>query len=61
MNVSIQTNAAKTQYDDVTIENLRGNVLIQNGTLKLSNGTLGIIGATAKMEAMYRNEGTQKA
>ncbi|MCU4190194.1 hypothetical protein M9Q43_13605 [Flavobacterium sp. HXWNR29] len=61
LNVAIQTNAAKTQYDDVTIENLRGNVLIQNGTLKLSNGTLGIIGATAKMEAMYKNEGTQKA
>ena len=61
LNVSIQTNAAKTQYDDVTIENLRGNILIQNGILKLSNGTLGIIGATAKMDAMYKNEGTQKA
>ena len=61
LNVSIQTNAVKTQYDDVTIENLRGNVQIQNGTLKLSNGTLDIIGATAKMDAMYKNEGTQKA
>ena len=61
LNVAIQTNAAKTQYDDVTIENLRGNVQIQNGTLKLSNGTLDIIGATAKMDAMYKNEGTQKA
>ena len=61
LNVAIQTNAAKTQYDDVTIENLRGNILIQNGILKLSNGTLGIIGATAKMDAMYKNEGTQKA
>lgn len=61
LNVSIQTNATKTQYDDVTIENLRGNVQIQNGTLKLSNGTLDIIGATAKMDAMYKNEGTQKA
>ncbi|MCW1147372.1 AsmA-like C-terminal region-containing protein [Flavobacterium lacisediminis] len=61
LNVSIQTNAAKTQYEDVTIENLRGNVLIQNGTLHLSKGTLGIIGATAKMDAFYKNEGTQKA
>ena len=61
LNVSIQTNAAKTQYDDLVIENLRGNLLIQNGSLKLSNGTLGIVGATAKMEAMYKNEGTQKA
>lgn len=61
LNVAIQTNAAKTQYDDVTIENLRGNILIQNGKLKLSNGTLDIIGATAKMDAIYKNEGSQKA
>jgi AsmA protein len=61
LNVSIQTNAVKTIYDDITIENLRGNILIQNGILKLSNGSLGIIGATAKMEALYKNEGTQKA
>ena len=43
LNVSIQTNAVKTIYDDITIENLRGNILIQNGILKLSNGSLGII------------------
>lgn len=61
LNVSIQTNAAKTQYDDITIENLSGNILIENGTLKLTNGTIGIIGATAKMDAFYKNEGTQKA
>ena len=61
LNVSIQTNAAKTQYDDVTIENLKGNLVIQNGSLRLSNSSLGIIGATAKMDAFYKNEGTQKA
>ncbi len=61
LNVSIQTNAVKTKYDDITIENLSGNLLIQNGSLKLSNGTLGIIGATAKMDAFYKNEGKQKA
>ncbi|WP_445720080.1 hypothetical protein [Flavobacterium sp.] len=61
LNIAIQTNALKTQYDDVTIENLRGKLIIQNGSLQLSNSSLGIIGATAKMEAMYKNEGTQKA
>ena len=61
LNVSIQTNAIKTKYDDVIIENLSGNLLIQNGSLKLSNGTLGIIGATAKMDAFYKNEGKEKA
>ena len=61
LDVTIQTNALKTKYDDITIDNLRGNLLIQNGSLKLTNGNLGIIGATAKMEAFYKNEGTQKA
>lgn len=61
LNISIQTNATKTQYDDITIENLRGNLIIQNGTLQLSNSSLGIIGAIAKMDAFYKNEGTQKA
>lgn len=61
LNVFIQTNAVKTQYDDVTIENLKGNLVIQNGSLQLSNSSLGIIGATAKMDAFYKNEGTQKA
>lgn len=61
LNVSIQTNVAKTKYDDVIIENLSGNLIIQNGSLKLSNGTLGIIGSTAKMDAFYKNEGKEKA
>lgn len=61
LNISLQTNALKMQYDAVTISNLKGNLLIQNGSLKLSNGTLTVIGATAKMEAMYKNEGTKKA
>ena len=61
LNVSIQTNAVKTQYDDITIENLKGNLVIQNGSLQLLNSSLGIIGATAKMDAFYKNEGTQKA
>jgi len=59
--VSIQANVVKTQYDDLIIDNLKGNLIIQNGSLKLSNGTIGIIGATAKMDASYKNEGTQKA
>ena len=61
LNVSIETNAVKTRYDDITIENLKGKLVIQNGSLQLSNSSLGIIGATAKMDAFYKNEGTQKA
>jgi AsmA protein len=61
LDLSFQANAAKTVFNDITIENLRGNLVIQNGSLKLSNGNLGIIGATAKMDAFYKNEGSQKA
>ena len=61
LNVSVATHALKTQYDDITIANLKGNLTIQNGSLKLSNGSLDIIGANAKMDAFYKNEGTQKA
>uniref|UniRef100_UPI004049DC52 hypothetical protein n=1 Tax=Flavobacterium sp. TaxID=239 RepID=UPI004049DC52 len=59
--VSIQANVLQTKYDDLIIENLKGKITIENGVLKLSNGNLGIIGATAKMAASYKNEGTQKA
>lgn len=61
LNVLIQTNATKTKFDDLIIQNLKGNLAIQNGSLKLTNGNLGIIGATAKMNAFYKNEGKQKA
>ncbi len=61
LNVSIQTNALKTQFDDLIISNLKGNLVLQNGSLKLSNGSIGIIGATAKMDAFYKNEGSKKA
>ena len=61
LDLSLQANATKTVFNDITIENLRGNFVIQNGSLQLSNGNLGIIGATAKMDAFYKNEGSQKA
>lgn len=61
LDVSIQTKVLKTVYDDITIDNLSGNLFIQNGSLKLTNGNLEIIGANAKMDAYYKNEGRQKA
>ncbi len=61
LNVIIQANVQKIKYDDLIIDNLKGGLAIQNGSLKLSNGTIGIIGATANMDIFYRNEGSQKA
>lgn len=61
LDVVIQTRAQKTQYDDIVITNLNGLIALQKGTITLSNGTLGIVGATAKMKGTYRNEGKEKA
>lgn len=61
LNVILQTNAKKTQYDDIIIENLSGIIQLQKGVLSLKNGSLGIIGATASMNGTYKNEGKEKA
>ncbi|VXC00402.1 Membrane spanning protein, required for outer membrane integrity [Flavobacterium sp. 9AF] len=61
LDLTIQAHTLKTKYDDINIENLRGKLSLQNGILNLSNASLGIIGATATMNAMYKNEGKQKA
>lgn len=61
LDVIIQTDAKKTKFDDITIENLKGQLQIQKGILSLKNGSLGIIGATANMNGTYKNEGKEKA
>lgn len=61
LDLNIQASVVKTKYDDINIENLRGKLSLKDGVLNLSNASLGIIGATASMNAIYKNEGTQKA
>ena len=61
LDISIQTKAKKTQYNEMIIENLGGIIQMQKGKASLKNGTLGIIGATAYMNGTYKNEGKEKA
>ncbi|WP_445455440.1 hypothetical protein [Flavobacterium sp. HNIBRBA15423] len=61
LNLNIQAQVRQTKYDDINIENLQGKLVIKEGVLELTNASLGIIGATASMNAMYKNEGSQKA
>jgi len=61
LDLVLKTNIKKTHFDDLSIENLGGIIKMQKGTLSLNNGTLGIIGATAKMNGTYQNSGNQKA
>ena len=61
LDLHMRFNASKVLYDDLVVKNLSGNVKISKGGLSLQNGTLNIIDAVAKMDAFYKNEGTQKA
>ncbi|WP_026976528.1 AsmA-like C-terminal region-containing protein [Flavobacterium tegetincola] len=61
LDLNMRFNAAKVVYDDLIVKNLIGNIQIKNGGLTMQNGTLNIIGATAKMDAFYKNDGNRKA
>ncbi|WP_051197441.1 AsmA family protein [Flavobacterium soli] len=61
LDLNLRFNASKILYDDLVVKNLAGNLKISKGSLSLQNGTLTIIDAVAKMDAFYKNEGTQKA
>ena len=61
LDISIQTKAKKTHYNEMIIDNLGGIIQMQRGIATLKNGTLGIIGATAYMNGSYKNEGKEKA
>ena len=63
INLDLQLNAtaSKINFKELKLENLKGNLNIQNGKLKLDNSGFDIIGCTVKMDAVYASEGTQKA
>lgn len=61
LDLNMRFNASKILYDDLVVKNLSGNIKINKGALSLQNGTLNIIDAVAKMDAFYKNDGTQKA
>ena len=63
INLDLQLNAtaSKINFKELKLENLKGNLNIQNGKLKLDNSGFDIIGCAVKMDAVYASEGTQKA
>ncbi|MQP25526.1 hypothetical protein GFJ94_10665 [Flavobacterium sp. LMO8] len=60
-NLELNSNIKKIKYNEIQIENLNGNLVIQNGAVTLNNSTLNIINAKATMNAYYKNEGNEKA
>ncbi len=61
IDVNLQAQVDKIDYEELTINGLKGGVSMSNGILKLNNGSLNIAGAQALMNGQYKNEGKEKA
>lgn len=58
---NLNANVKKVDFQELKIDNLIGNLQINQGTLSLNNVNFGIIGSTAKMSAKYKDETLNKA
>jgi AsmA protein len=58
---NLNANFKKVDFQDLEIQNLRGNTQIKNGVLSLNNVGFGIIGSTATMSAKYQDETPNRA
>lgn len=61
LNMTLTADAKKVQYDEMNLENLKGNLVINDGQFILTDGSMDMIGANAKMDMYYKNEGVHKA
>lgn len=62
-NFDLQFNclAQKVDFDELKLQNLKGNVVINNGKLNLNKSAFDIIGSNVAMDVIYGNESTNKA
>lgn len=62
-NFDLQFNciAQKVDFDELKLQNLKGNVAITNGKLYLNKSAFDIIGSNVAMDVIYGNESTSKA
>lgn len=62
-NFDLQFNclAQKVDFDELKLQNLKGNVVINNGKLNLNKSAFDIIGSKVAMDVIYGNESTNKA
>lgn len=59
--MQISANAKQVVYDDMHIENLKGNVVLTNGTIALQKAMFDLAGAHTTIDATYANNGNQLA
>ncbi|TRZ42559.1 AsmA-like C-terminal region-containing protein [Robertkochia solimangrovi] len=59
--LSLELITRKLRYKDLQIDDLSGQLAVSNGSLVLKDAGLTIIGAKARMDGFYKNEGADKA
>jgi AsmA protein len=57
----LNASGKKLNFDGLAIENLKGNLLINKGRLKLQNSSFSLIGTKVSMSAEYYADNTSKA
>lgn len=62
-NFDLQFNclAKKVDFDELKMQNLKGNVIINKGKLQLNNSGFDIIGSNVNMDVVYGSESPEKA
>jgi AsmA protein len=58
---NLNANVKKINFDDLNIENLAGNVNVNQGKLSLKNTTFSLIGTKVSMDAVYFHETPTRA
>lgn len=61
LDLQFSCNAQKVDFDELKMQNLNGNVIINNGKLQLKKSGFEIIGSKINMDVVYRSESLEKA
>lgn len=54
-------NASKVDFDELKLQNLKGNLALNKGRLSLKNGAFDVVGCNVKMDVVYANETSNRA
>lgn len=61
LDLNLTANAKKITFGELNIDDSKGNLIINQGKLKLNNSSLNIIGCNVNMNAIYYNEAVNRA
>ncbi len=61
LSVSFNANIAKTNYQGINIDSIKGQIIVDSGSLKMVQGGFMVVGARAVMDATYHTVTPMKA